>query len=84
VIKSENDQVNIIPETLFSNSQRIKASETFPVLGPENLAPIKDNTEDKNNQSDYEIAYEDDDDNYKETFHANSRFLASESKRNTR
>jgi hypothetical protein len=34
-------------ETFFSNSQRIKASETFPALGPENPAPIKNNTEDE-------------------------------------
>jgi hypothetical protein len=77
VIKSENDRVNIIPETFF-NSQRIKASETFPALGPESLAPIKNNTEDEDDQSDYETAYEgddDDDDDHEKAFHANSRPL---------
>jgi hypothetical protein len=53
-------------------------------LGPENPAPIKDNTEDKDDQSDYETAYEDDDDNHKKTFHINSRSLVSENKRNIR
>ena len=40
--------------------------------------------ENEDDQSDYEIAYEGDNEDHEEAFHANSRSLTSENKRNTR